>query len=176
MDKVKPEVKSKAKPKVKVASKSHHNIIQITSTKMKIKIRQYCALIAECISAVVTVTAILITIGCAYININERISGEMTFLAGHKLVYIESGSMEPAIKTGAVIIIRKAKFEDVENGDIITFETPEGYVTHRLVGEDAEARKNGAEAFLITKGDANSIEDIERLDPEDIRGVVVKIF
>ena len=144
--------------------------------KIKNKMKQYCALIAECISAVVTVTAILITIGCAYININERTGGEMTFLADHKLVYIESGSMEPAIRTGSIIVIRKAKYEDVENGDIITFETPAGYVTHRLVGEDAEAYKSGARAFLITKGDANNIEDIERLDPEDIRGIVVKIF
>ena len=130
----------------------------------------------ECLSAIFTAAALLICAGCLHININERVNKKMTFLCGYKLVYIESGSMEPEIGTGSFIVIKQAGYDDVYDGDIITFETADGFVTHRLIGEDATARERGESAFLITKGDANSIEDIDRLAPSDIRGRVVWII
>ncbi len=128
-------------------------------------------LITESIYSIVFVMSLIIITGCIYIDINEKINGKMTFFAGYKLVYIESGSMEPAIKRGSFIILRECKYEDVREGDIITFETESGYVTHRLIGIDEEAAGNGCKEYLITKGDANNIADPERLNPEFICGV-----
>lgn len=135
----------------------------------------YLKFTAESLSALITTAALIISAGCIYIVAHERLTGKMTFLCGYKLVYIESGSMEPAIKTGSVIVIRQAEYSDIKSGDIITFETPEGYVTHRFVGEDTEAEKQG-KAYLITKGDANRIEDIERIEPAAVKGRAVKIL
>lgn len=128
-------------------------------------------LIAESISAIIFIMSLIVIAGCVYIDINEKISGRMTFFAGYKLVYIESGSMEPTINKGSFIILRKCEYEDVEEKDIITFKTENGYVTHRLIGVDKEALRDGCEAYLITKGDANNIADPERLNPELICGV-----
>ena len=127
----------------------------------------------DCLAAIIFTASLILTLSCIYIGLREKISGKMTFLAGYKLVYIESGSMEPTIKTGSFMVLKKADFEDIEEGDVITFETDSGYVTHRFTGLDKEAKKEGKSAYLITKGDANNIEDIERLDPENIRGVVI---
>ena len=84
-----------------------------------------------------------------------------------KPAVVISGSMESAIHIGSLVLIEKNKTEPAI-GDIIAFEKGGAFITHRV----AEIKDEG----YITKGDANSIDDIERLDPEDIRGVVVKIF
>ena len=131
-------------------------------------------LAAEGISALLFIISLIVTVGCIYIDISEKISGEMKFFSGYKLVYIESGSMEPVIRTGSFILLRQAEYEDVEIGDIITFRTSGGYVTHRLTGIDRSALEAGDRAYLITKGDANNVEDPERLDPELICGVYEK--
>lgn len=67
-----------------------------------------------------------------------------------------SGSMDPTIKTGDLIIVRQVDSSNIEQGDIITFTTnSDSLVTHRVIGVSSE---NGSYRFQ-TKGDANNIED-----------------
>ena len=140
------------------------------------KIKRLTRLMAECISGLLFAAGITVTAACLYIGISESLSGRMTFLFGYKLVYIESGSMEPAIKSRSFIMLKEAGYDEVDEGDIITFETPKGYVTHRLIGVDEEKRQSGSRKYLITKGDANNIADMERLNPDNIRGIYVSLF
>ncbi len=77
-----------------------------------------------------------------------------------------SGSMEPEIHTGAVVIVN-TKDTEVETGDIVTYRLPktdgsESLVTHRIIGEDEDG--------YITKGDANDVEDMTRVKKEQIVG------
>jgi signal peptidase len=79
---------------------------------------------------------------------------------------VQSGSMEPAITTGSVIFILPAKEYVVD--DIITYrmneqETP---TTHRVVDIDEET------GTFITKGDANTSNDMGRVKKENIIGSV----
>lgn len=79
---------------------------------------------------------------------------------------VQSGSMEPAIRTGSVIFILPAKEYVVD--DIITYrmneqETP---TTHRVVNIDEET------GTFITKGDANTSSDMGRVKKESIIGSV----
>lgn len=83
--------------------------------------------------------------------------------------------MENSIQTGAVVLVKAAEKTSIEIGDIILFQTEGGYVTHRLIGIDKEARQQGQNAWLITKGDANSVEDPIRLSPKQIKGKVVAV-
>ena len=64
---------------------------------------------------------------------------------------IETGSMEPKINPGDMIIIRKQK--DYQNDDVITFKTTGLPVTHRIIAKT----DNG----YITQGDANNTPDKE---------------
>ena len=55
-------------------------------------------------------------------------------------------------------------------GDILLFRKGESLVLHRYIGNDSERLSSGDEAYMITKGDNNNIEDIERLAPQKVYG------
>lgn len=85
-----------------------------------------------------------------------------------KVLTVLSGSMEPAIKTGSVVMIRAA--DSYKANDVITF-TPEGrkeLVTHRI---SAVKAINGEKIF-ITKGDANGEPDMGSVKRSEIQGKV----
>ena len=70
---------------------------------------------------------------------------------------VTSGSMEPAIATGSLILVERVPASSVRAGDVITFDPPgpAGRVTHRVVDR---ARQDGS-WYFTTKGDANPASD-----------------
>ncbi len=139
-------------------------------------LKKYFRLLIQSIMDIVIVASIIVTFLSITAGIRERKSGELSFICGYKPVYIVSGSMEDTILKHSVVILKKAGYEDVKDGDIITYKIGNTYVTHRLIGRDEEAFEKNESRYLITKGDNNRINDIELLDPNDIRGKVVFIF
>ncbi len=82
--------------------------------------------------------------------------------ADHGFVIL-SGSMEPAISTGDVVIVDGSRSVGV--GDVITFEDDANIpTTHRVV-----AIANGA---YVTQGDANEEPDDQPVDPDRVLGEV----
>lgn len=73
---------------------------------------------------------------------------------------VKSGSMEPTIQTGSVVVVRPAASYQV--GDVVVFgkdtktEIP---TTHRII----EKRVEGGQTYFVTKGDAN-----EERDPREV--------
>jgi len=101
--------------------------------------------------------AIVVTLGS-----NTQLLGQ------YQSFLIRSGSMEPTIMTGDVIIIKR--FGEYFKNDVITYkEGGERIVTHRILEETTE---NGKKAF-ITKGDANRSIDNATVAPENILGKVM---
>lgn len=90
---------------------------------------------------------------------------------------IATGSMEPLIKPGDVVLIRKiVDMEGIRNlkqGDIIQFERNNIKISHRIV-EILEDKKTGQISYK-TKGDNNSIIDKEMVKPEQMKGIVVRV-
>lgn len=73
-------------------------------------------------------------------------------LIGADTYVVSSGSMEPGLPVGSVIVVRTIDVDDVQRGDVVTFRLPTGDVTtHRVVEIDQRG--------LSTKGDAN--DDID---------------
>ena len=68
---------------------------------------------------------------------------------GIKVATVLTGSMEPTIMTGDSIIIKESDKYIVN--DIVTYKKGNAYVTHRIVAIKGDT--------VITKGDANDIED-----------------
>jgi signal peptidase I len=65
-----------------------------------------------------------------------------------------SGSMQPTLRVGDLVIDRRIRPPDARVGDIVTFRDPEGasrLLTHRVF----RFRVRGAKAYVVTKGDAN---------------------
>lgn len=86
-----------------------------------------------------------------------------------KPVAIASGSMEPELYVGDVVIIKKCNSSDVEEGDIIEYQM-EGYtIIHRIKNKN---QKNGQFIFR-TKGDNNDSEDSEPVSEEQLIGKVI---
>src|SRR3990167_9186605 len=83
---------------------------------------------------------------------------------------VKSGSMEPAIETGSLVLVMPAA--DIKPGDIITFgrdtkrEIP---TTHRVL----EVNMVNGQTLITTKGDANEEQDPA---PVPLRDVIGKVF
>lgn len=75
-------------------------------------------------------------------------------VAGYRVLYVRTASMEPTLPVGALLVVRQVHADQVRNGDILTFSHPDDprrLVTHRVVGRDADS--------FATKGDANAAVD-----------------
>ena len=91
-------------------------------------------------------------------------------IGGFELLVVKSGSMEPAIKTGSIVIDKS--FSDYNFGDIVTFrnkDNPKETTTHRLVSKQIK----GSSTLLTTKGDANDTADSEKITQDRIVGKVL---
>jgi signal peptidase I len=101
----------------------------------------------------------------------SSISSYLTSVAPHPYV-VYSGSMEPAIKTGSVIVSIPSK--NYVQGDIITF-SPSGstrdLVTHRIAVKNYPEGVN-AEPSYLTAGDANDDFDSWEITNDKIVGKV----
>ena len=75
------------------------------------------------------------------------------FCCGIEPFVVETGSMEPVIKTGSLCFINKnVKYDDINENDIIAFTVATGNkVTHRVISKTNQG--------FETKGDANSASD-----------------
>lgn len=76
-------------------------------------------------------------------------------VAGYRSMTVMSGSMEPAIQTGDVVVNRPIAPLDARVGDVVTFREPGSgarFITHRVRRVSARAGK----VTFVTKGDANT--------------------
>jgi len=95
------------------------------------------------------------------------ISTKFNFISGYRFFSILSGSMQPAIKTGS-LIITKAETLYREN-DIITYKINSLTKTHRIVSVNST---NNLPVYA-TKGDANNNIDLEKPTQKQIHGRMV---
>ena len=87
---------------------------------------------------------------------------------GLKLLVVQSGSMEPTIKTGSAVLIKKQDTYSI--GDVISFvEGGKDSTTHRVT---KTATINNKEVFS-TKGDANQAGDREAISIDNVLGKTV---
>lgn len=87
---------------------------------------------------------------------------------GLKTFLVQSGSMEPSIRAGDVVVIEK--LDEYFENDVVTFVDDEGRrVTHRIIAE----KKVGGKKSFSTKGDANRSGDRGEIEEGDILGKVI---
>jgi signal peptidase len=101
----------------------------------------------------------------AFLAISSKFS-----IGGFKLLVVRSGSMEPAIKTGSMVIDKS--FNDYNVGNIVTFKNkdkPKETTTHRI----ANIKYQGDIKLFTTKGDANDSADSEQIAQDRIEGKVI---
>ena len=93
-----------------------------------------------------------------------------TNLLGYQNFVIYSGSMQPTVKVGSLLLTRPVDVEDLRVGDVITYRSPGNHttLTHRIVS----IRQQDGDWVFQTKGDANP-----EPDPREVilRGQVTKM-
>ena len=112
------------------------------------------------IEKAISVFLVLMVLLCGTITTQVVTKGYASF-GGYSFFRVITGSMEPTIPTGALLICQDMDVYDVVVGDIICFHSKDRYmkdsvITHRVynVRYDSEGNVN-----LITKGDANLTVD-----------------
>lgn len=95
---------------------------------------------------------------------------EVPKIGGYCPLIVLTGSMEPEISSGDLIIVKQIDSSEVKENDIIAFFDPDGngqsILTHRVVNVTEE---DGKTAF-ITKGDANNSEDRQPVPSDQLVG------
>ena len=106
----------------------------------------------------------MLLVGISCMNKIEEIS-----LFGYKAYIITTNSMEPTINSGDTLITQNIKEEDLQVGDIITFKKKGVVISHRITDiEEKEGKK-----LYSTKGDNNTVEDLEKVEYSEIKGKAV---
>lgn len=105
--------------------------------------------------------------------------GALTFVVaiavvgfGYSLLVFRSGSMEPAISTGALALATSVDAADIRVGDVVSVRAASGTrVTHRVV----DVQLDGQVAKLTLKGDANRSADDETYPVTSTPRVVMSV-
>lgn len=91
-------------------------------------------------------------------------------VAGATPYTVLTGSMEPGMPPGTLVVVKPVDADDIGIGDVVTYQLESGkttVVTHRVVGVAFD--KDGDRIFQ-TQGDANSTPDADPVMPVQIRG------
>lgn len=126
------------------------------------------------ISILVTIMLVLTVLLCLYVVIQVLGNGYVN-IGGFMMFRVVTGSMEPTIPVGALLIAQDVDIQSVNLGDIICFRTQEAaiwgeIVTHRVVHVMEMA--DGAVAFR-TRGDANLVVDTYLVNQSNYVGKVI---
>ena len=112
-----------------------------------------------------------------FVSVLRANSGEVPSVLGYSVMRVKTGSMEPELRTGCIVIAKKTDPQSLEVGDIISFYSidPDPYLngqpeTHRIV--ERHYLISGEREF-ITKGDANEADDPSPVMQSNLIGKVV---
>lgn len=83
---------------------------------------------------------------------------------------IATGSMEPLIQPGDVVLVEKTEAEKLRIGDIIQYKKDNIFIFHRVI----DVVKEDNQTRYKTKGDNNSAADGELVETKNIKGKVIK--
>lgn len=109
--------------------------------------------------------AVVVALGIALIAVPKA--------TGSVPLTVLTGSMSPTYDPGSVVIVRPVDVDDLQIGDVITFQEKSGdptVVTHRIVGIGFGG--DGGGRTFTTQGDANGAADAAPVTEPQVRGKV----
>ena len=106
--------------------------------------------------------ALAVGIGVYSFNVRTFTGSRLPMPFGVGAAVVISGSMEPKLSVGDLIIVRAGESYDLH--EIVVFESEGSLVVHEIIRFE--------DGMVVTKGSANNTEDAP-IPPENIRGRVV---
>lgn len=118
----------------------------------------------------ILVVIIVFTVALSLIT---RINGETPSVFGYSIFRVSSGSMEPELMVGDIILDKAVKNpEDLKVGDVITFKSNDYgdmLVTHKVIKAPYEENEK---LMLQTKGIANDLAD-KPISVDNVKGIMI---
>lgn len=112
--------------------------------------------------AIYTIIFVIIIL-LLYSIIQKNVTGEKyTNLFGYTILEVVTGSMSGTLEIGDGIIVQLTS--DIKEEDVIVYKKEENLITHRLIEMEEDK--------LITKGDANNVQD-EPITKDCVIGKVI---
>lgn len=123
---------------------------------------------------IISSVVLAITAAICLIFSMQVISKGYVSLGGYRTFRVVTGSMEPTISTGAILLCKDTEIEQIKKGDIVCYRSKaaEIYgstVTHRVV---AVQKDEAGTIYLETRGDANFSSDPHLVEDKDLIGKV----
>ncbi len=123
--------------------------------------------------ALVTVVLIAVVIFFVFVVVQTMSKGYVS-LFGRSVFRVATGSMEPTISVGALLISEETPIEKIKLEDVICFRSRESdmygqIITHRVVQIDVT---DDGKVALTTRGDANPYNDTREVTEENYIGLV----
>lgn len=114
----------------------------------------------------------ILVVNCILLFKGATNQDEVPSVGGVVPFIVLSGSMEPEIQAGDLIICRQTPASDVNTGDVISFFDPDGngtsVVSHRVTAIATDA---SGQPVFTTKGDANNVDDAAPVTADKVIGV-----
>ena len=120
-----------------------------------------------------TVLLVAASILCVYVVVQVLTQGYVNFF-GYSVFRVVTGSMEPTIAPGSLLISQEVPIDQIQVGDIVCFRSREANmlgksITHRVIS----IFENGGQICLETRGDANPVADALPVLQSNLIGKVV---
>lgn len=129
--------------------------------------------IINLIKNIICWTLIVVLVFTLVVFFTARINGSTPSVFGYSIYRVSSGSMEPELKVGDIILDKVVENpEDLKVGDVITFKSDDYgdlLVTHKVI--KAPYEDNG-KLMLQTKGVANELED-KPISTDKVKGIMI---
>lgn len=122
------------------------------------------------IATVFTSLLFVLTLVILIIGITANSQNKIPKVFGYSYSAIVTGSMEPKIGVGDIVISKDIDFDEIVIDDVIIFYSAveNKHIVHRVI----RIEEDGS---LITKGDANSSEDPASVTKDNYEGKVVNV-
>lgn len=130
---------------------------------------------ARIISGFTTLLLLVAVVLCLFVVVQSMSRGYVR-LGGYSLFRVVTGSMEPSIPIGTVLLAQETPIEEVQKDAIVCFRSTnpgsEGMiVTHRVM--KVYDTPNGVRC-LMTKGDHNPTMDVDPVTQANLIGLVIR--
>ena len=105
----------------------------------------------------------ILIINLYIITIHLALKNDLPKVFGFAQIIIQSGSMQPAMDVGDMLIIRE--MDNYQKGDIVTFREGKVLITHKIISIDDNTKR------VVTQGNKNNVAD-EPITMTQIEGKV----
>ena len=133
--------------------------------------------IGKVVNRIVSILLIATLLFAGYVLVRVLRSGKdrVPSVFGYSFLQVATGSMEPTIATGSLIIVHKTDAEKIQIGDVICFYSSDPLIqglpnTHRVV----QIYQENGQLLFTTMGDAAEEEDPYPVSADQLIGVYVR--